>query len=200
MLLLSRQILGGTSMKKILILISALTLSLIVGCGNQEERTKNSSESENKKETTVNTSEEKETNNEVYFKDNEAKLVDLKIKITETKVIQPGEEGNEYGEKPVFAIWYETTNLSDKDIDPTTGWMAVFEAVQDNNPNSVNTLEVAGLPDDQFLDTQLETIKKDGTVKNAVAYELDDLETPVTLIATQGIGGDKLGEQNFKLK
>ncbi|UQZ76712.1 DUF5067 domain-containing protein [Niallia circulans] len=187
-------------MKKILILISALTLSLIVGCGNQEEGTKKSSESGNKKETTVNTSEEKETNNEVYFKDNEAKLVDLKIKITETKVIQPGEKGNEYGEKPVFAIWYETTNLSDKDIDPTTGWMAVFEAVQDNNPNSVNTLEVGGLPDDQFLDSQLETIKKNGTVKNAVAYELDDLETPVTLIATQGLGGNKLGEQNFNIK
>ncbi|MDR4317909.1 Uncharacterised protein [Niallia circulans] len=187
-------------MKKILILIPALTLSLIVGCGNQEEGTKKSSESGNKKETTVNTSEEKETNNEVYFKDNEAKLVDLKIKITETKVIQPGEKGNEYGEKPVFAIWYETTNLSDKDIDPTTGWMAVFEAVQDNNTNSVNTLEVGGLPDDQFLDSQLETIKKNGTVKNAVAYELDDLETPVTLIATQGLGGDKLGEQNFNIK
>ncbi|MEK5381970.1 hypothetical protein [Niallia sp. FSL W8-0635] len=43
-------------------------------------------------------------------------------------------------------------------------------------------------------------MKKDGTVKNAVAYELDDLETPVTLIATQGVGGDKLGEQNFKIK
>jgi len=78
--------------------------------------------------------------------------------------------------------------------------MAVFEAVQDNDPNKVNTLEVTGLPDDQFLDSQLETIKKDGTVKNAVAYELDDLETPVTLIATQGMGGEKLGEQNFNIK
>lgn len=65
--------------------------------------------------------------------------------------------------------------------------MTVFEAVQDNDPDAVNTLEVAGLPDDQFLDSQLETIKKDGKVKNAVAYELDELENPVTLIASQGI-------------
>lgn len=187
-------------MKKVLILISALALFLIVGCGNQDEGTKNDSDSVKKETTTENTNKENETNNELYFKDNEAKLNDLKIKITETKVIQPGEKGNEYGEKPVFAIWYETTNLSDKEINPTTGWMAVFEAVQDNDPNAVNTLEVAGLPDDQFLDSQLETIKKDGTVKNAVAYELDDSETPVTLVATQGMGGDKLGEENFNIK
>jgi hypothetical protein len=187
-------------MNKILILISALALSLIVGCGNQDEGTKNDSDTANEKTTTENTNKEKETNNKLYFKDNEAKLNDLKIKITETKVIQPGEKGNEYGEKPVFAIWYETTNLSDKEIDPTTGWMAVFEAVQDNDPNAINTLEVGGLPDEQFLDSQLETIKKDGTVKNAVAYELDDLETPVTLIASQGIGGKKLGEENFNIK
>jgi hypothetical protein len=56
------------------------------------------------------------------------------------------------------------------------------------------------LPDNQFLDSQLETIKQNGTVSNAVAYELDDLETPVTLIATQGISGDKLGEQTFEIK
>lgn len=191
-------------MKKTLLLISVLTLFIIAGCGsNQDEAKKTDSDTANNEATTKNTkeNEEKATNiNDVYFKDNEAKLNDLKIKITETKVIQAGEKGNEYGEKPVFAIWYETTNLSDKEIDPTTGWMAVFEAVQDNNPNAVNTLEVGGLPDDQFLDSQLETIKKDGTVKNAVAYELDDLETPVTLIATQGIGGDKLGEQTFNIK
>ena len=153
-----------------------LLLSIIIGCSNQDEGTKNSSASESEIATTENTDEGKETNDEVYFQDNEAKLNDLKIKITETKVIQAGEKGNEYGEKPVFAIWYETTNLSDKEIDPITGWLAVFEAVQDNNPNAINTLEVGGLPDDAFLDSQLETIKKDGTVKNAVAYELDDFK------------------------
>jgi hypothetical protein len=187
-------------MKKTLILTSALTLSIIAGCSNQDAVTKNVSDADNTETTTENTNSEKDNNNDIYFKDNEAKLNDLKIKITETKVIKAGEKGNEYGEKPVFAIWYETTNLSDKEIDPTMGWLAVFEAVQDNNPNAVNTLEVGGLPDDQFLDSQLEIIKKDGTVKNAVAYELDDLETPVTLIATQGVGGNKLGEQTFNIK
>jgi len=142
-------------MKKSLLLISALSLSIMAGCGNQDEGTKNGSESVNKEAATENTTEVKETNNDLYFKDNEAKLNDLKIKITETKVIPVGEKGNEYGEKPVFAIWYETTNLSDKEINPTSGWMAVFEAIQDNNPNAINKLEVGSHPDDQYLDSQL---------------------------------------------
>lgn len=182
--------------KKILLLISVLAVFTAGGCGSNENTEKETSSNNPNSEVTT----EKETSRDVYFKDNEVKINDLKIKITETKVIQPGETGNEYGDKPVFAIWYETTNLSDKDIDPITGWLAVFEAVQDNNPNSVNTLEVGGLPDNQYLESQMETIKKNGTVKNAIAYELDDLETPVTLIARQGIAGDKLGEQNFDIK
>jgi ABC-type glycerol-3-phosphate transport system substrate-binding protein len=168
-------------MKKKLIFSAALVLSLgLAGCGADTAK-----EEKPKEETTTASTGEKDTAKEekkddVYFKDNEVKIDDLKIKITETKVIPVGQKGNEYGEKPVFAIWYETTNLSDKEIDPTSAWMAVFTAIQDNDPNAVNEIEVGGLPDDRFLNTQLENIKKDGTVENAVAYELDDLETPVT--------------------
>lgn len=191
-------------MKKVLLSIFLLlTIALLAACGGDEGTV----DKEEKKVEVVDTNsgnvEEKEASeksDDVYFKDNEVKIVDLKINITETKVIQPGEIGNEYGEKPVFAIWYDTTNLSDKDIDPITAWIAVFTAIQDNNPNAVNELNVGSLPDDSFLDSQMETIKKDGTVKNAIAYELDDLETPVTLVANQGISGDELGRQDFNIK
>ncbi|WP_102029152.1 DUF5067 domain-containing protein [Salirhabdus sp. Marseille-P4669] len=175
--------------------------------GDENAEKNNGSESENANENediTENKEEEadEETNeqSELYFKDNVAKLRDLKIEITDTKVIPVGETGNEYGDQPVLAIWYKTTNLSEKDINPTTAWLAVFEAVQDNDPNAVNTLDVGSLPDSQFRDSQLQTIKQDGTVENAVAYKLDDLETPVTLIATQGIMGEKLGEQVIEIK
>ncbi|WP_233589720.1 DUF5067 domain-containing protein [Exiguobacterium sp. SH0S7] len=151
-------------------------------------------------ETTEDATEDAPAERDVYFKDGEAILNDLKIQITETKVIPPGEPGNEYSDKAVLAIWYDTTNLTGKDITPMSAWIVVFEAIQDNDPNAVNTLEVGMLPDEQFLDSQLETIKQDGTVSNAVAYELDDLETPVTLVATQGIGGDELGEQTIEIK
>ena len=183
-------------MKKLTTALFAV--ALLVGCSSEESEKEVSEKTEQK--APKNDSAAEDVKKDVYFQDGEAKLNDLKIKITETKVIQPGDPGNEYGEKPVFAIWYDTTNLSDKEIDPTMSWIAVFTAIQDNNPNAVNELEVAPLPDDQFLDSQLEVIKKDGTVSNAIAYELDDLETPVTLVATQGVAGDKLGEQIFEVK
>ncbi|OMC90116.1 DUF5067 domain-containing protein [Viridibacillus arenosi] len=178
------------------------TMILLAACGEdstKEEATKENAQTAVSSDKT-DTEKAKKNNDDVYFKDNEAKLVDLKINITKTKVIPVGEKGNEYGDKPVIAIWYNTTNLSDKDIDPTTAWSVVFTAIQDNNPNSINKIEVGSLPDDRFLDTQLETIKKNGTVENAIAYELDDLKTPVTLVANQGIGGEELGRQEYKVK
>lgn len=187
-------------MKKYLILLSVMFV--LAACGSKEETDdKEIKETEEVATTSEKEVEQEKSNDEdLYFKDNEAKLVDLKINITETKVIPVGEVGNEYGEKPVLAIWYDTTNLSDKDIDPMTAWIAVFSAIQDNDPNAINELNVGALPDESFLDSQMESIKKDGTVKNAIAYELDDLETPVTLVATQGIGGDELGRQDFNIK
>lgn len=119
------------------------------------------------------------------------------ITITDYKVIQPGETGNEYGDKPVIAFWYDTTNTaSDDALDPSTAWMFVFEAVQDNDPNVVNTLNVGMLPDQQFLDSQFQNIKVGGTVSNAISYELDDLTTPVTLTA-KDISGTVYGSQDF---
>ena len=81
-----------------------------------------------------------------------------------------------------------------------SAWITMFTCIQDNNPNAINELEAGMLPDDRFLDSQMETIKKDGTVENAMSYELDDLETPVTLKATRGVGGEELGEQTFEIK
>lgn len=185
-------------MKKFLLLISALSLTVFTGCGKKNTENNNTEKNSIASEQII--TDATETDNDVYFKNNEVKLTDLKIKITDTKVIKVGEPGNEYGKKPVLAIWYDTTNLSDKAVDPVTAWTGVFNAVQDNNPNSINELNVGWHPDEKYLDTQMETIKKGGTVTNAVSYELDDLETPVTLIAKNGLFGEKLGEQIFDIK
>lgn len=196
-------------MKKYLFTLIVGLILILAACGDSdqsEDSTAEASDGKSNESTESNSNKEEETEEEskedtdVYFKDNEAKINDLKINITETKVIPVGEPGNEYGEKPVFAIWYETTNLTEKELDPTTAWMAVFTAIQDNDPNAVNELEVGMLPDEAHQDSQLETIKKDGTVENSVSYELDDLETPVTLVATQGIMGDEIGSQDYEIK
>ena len=123
---------------------------------------------------------------------------EMKIQVLRYKVIEAGQKGNEYGDKPVIAFWYKTTNLSGDDVDPTE-FLFHFKAYQDNNPNAVNELDVGSLPDDRFLDSQTETIKKGGTVENAVAYELDDLVTPVELVATEGLD-EAIGKATYALR
>lgn len=133
------------------------------------------------------------------FVDGVLTTADMKITITEHKVIPVGEPGNEYGEKPVIAFWYQITNISGEDISPMN-WIYNISAFQDNNPNSVNQIEIGSLPDARFLDTQMETIKQGGTVENAVAYELDDLTTPVDLVASDDLGSTEIGKLSFGLQ
>ncbi|MCI7304072.1 MAG: DUF5067 domain-containing protein [Clostridiales Family XIII bacterium] len=177
-------------MKKFLSIILVLLLCFgIFGCGEN-----------NKADPTDGTDTSVEPTEKYYFQDDIAVLEDIKIEITDHKVINPGKKGNEYGEKPVLAFWYKVTNTSDKDIDPISAWLAVFVAIQDNDPNSVNELNVGTLPDEKYLDSQMEQIKEGGTVENAISYELDDTKTPVVLKATKGIDGKELGEQTYNLK
>ena len=103
----------------------------------------------------------------------------------------------------VIAFWYDTTNKSGKDtITPTIAWLAAFpnDAIQDNDKNKVNKLEVAMHPDKNLVKDQMSKIKKDGTLSGAIAYRLTDLTTPVKLTAYKGIGGIELGSQEFAVK
>jgi hypothetical protein len=135
------------------------------------------------------------------FQDGVLTTPDLKVQITRYKVIKPGQKGNEYGKKPVIAFWYKTTNLSGGKTDPTIAFVSTFNAYQDNDPNAENELEVGSLPDERFLDSQSENIKKGGTVENAMAYELDDLKTPVDLVADDSFGLEEpIGKATYNLR
>lgn len=134
------------------------------------------------------------------FKDGTLTTPEMKIVITKHKVIPPGQKGNEYGKKPVIAFWYKVTNVSGQKTDPTTAWAFNMQVFQDNDPNSENKLEAGSLPDEKFLDTQMENIKKGGTVENAVAYELDDTKTPVVLVAGGMLGSEEIGRMTFAVK
>ena len=133
------------------------------------------------------------------FKNGVLTTPDLKIQITRVKVIKAGQKGNEYGHKPVIAFWYKTTNLSGDKVNPIVAFIPYFNAYQDNNPNAENKLDVGSLPDDRFLDSQSENIKKGGTVEDAIAYELDDLVTPVDLVATDGLD-EAIGKATYALR
>ncbi|MGE8004064.1 DUF5067 domain-containing protein [Lysinibacillus sp. NPDC093216] len=186
-------------MKKKLIFSAALVLSLgLAGCGADSSKDEKPKE-ETKTASTDKTADKETKSGDVYFKDNEVKRGDLKITITETKVIPVGEKGNERGETPVFAIWYSVTNQSDKEVSPGLAWQSTFTAIQ-GDPNADNKLGVGFSPDDRFKETEFENIKKDETVENVIAYDLKDLETPVILVAIQGYEGKELGKKEFAIK
>ncbi|MEE0003155.1 MAG: DUF5067 domain-containing protein [Weissella confusa] len=71
------------------------------------------------------------------------KLTDINLKITKWAVIPVGATGNEYGDKPVIAFWYDVKNKTGKDIDPISAWLAAFNAYQDTSKTQVNELDVA---------------------------------------------------------
>lgn len=140
---------------------------------------------------------------DAYFDGTILKGNTYSVKITDHKVIPVGEPGNEYGENPVIAFWFDTLVSPDYDnsvpIDPNTAWIMNFTAVQDNDPNMVNELNIGMLPDEQYLDSQMAQIKPGGTVSSAMAYELTDAETPVTLTAGSMLGDD-FGSMDFEIK
>ena len=69
-----------------------------------------------------------------------------------------------------------------------------------NDPNAVNELSVGLLPDSQFSESQMKKIKKDGTVSNAISYELSDTETPVDLTCKNGMFGEEIGTITYDVK
>ena len=185
------------SNSKISLAIAAAGIAavMLVGCSSPA-----TSGGAPKPEQTVAVDAPKEAAGAATFKDKTLTTKDVVIKITDVKTIQVGEKGNEYGDKPVIAFWYDTTNVSGgKDISPMT-WIGLFAAYQDNDPNAENELNVAALPDDAFLDSQMNKIKKGGTVANAVAYSLSDTTTPVKLVASDDLGMSEIGSMTFELK
>lgn len=185
--------------KKLLIAVFAAFMALsMIGCGNASTPAEEGSATASGATSSEAASSESSGNAAGSFANNVFENPDVKIEITDYKVIPVGEAGNEYGSKPVIAFWYNTTNISGAETDPSTAWIFNFKAIQDNDPNAVNELEVGMLPDNAFLDSQTQTIKQGGTVANAVAYELDDTTTPVTLVAEDMLMGE-IGRQDFAI-
>ncbi|MDK8545223.1 DUF5067 domain-containing protein [Corynebacterium pseudodiphtheriticum] len=180
----------------LIIAISSVTF-LLASCGNDASDTDALSQADSATSTeTVDTAQASNSNES--FSDGVLETESLKIEITDVRKIAVGEPGNEYGEKPVLGFWYNTTNTTDEPMAPN-GWIMHFTAIQDNDPNKVNELNVAGHPDMSLIDNSFEDIKPGGTVPDAIAYELDDESTPVKLQASSNWGKNQLGTQTFQI-
>lgn len=192
-------------MKRTSTIRTALLLALIApvalgvtACGGSAADPATESSAEAETETTkVETAEAPDT--EESFADGVLTTPEVTIKITDQKVIPVGAAGNEYGDVPVIAFWFDITNNSDRAVD-TFEWIYLFNAFQDNDPNVVNELDVASAPDAALVDTQDADIKKGATIQGAVAYELDDTVTPVELVASSDLGMTEIGRQVFELQ
>ena len=136
---------------------------------------------------------------EISFKNGIYTSPQLTINITGTRVIPAGEPGNEYGDSPILAFYYDITNNSEETVTPMD-WISCFKAIQDNDPNKINELEVASHPDAELMNDELSKIKKGGTLKGAVAYVLSDETTPVQLIATAKFGFEEIGRETYKIQ
>lgn len=138
------------------------------------------------------------TTSKYYFDGKKASIRDLDITITKVRFFK----GATPKEKNQIAFEYTVKNKSKKKLDITTSWLAVFNAYQDNK-NTDGKLEVGATPMNYYgeiLDNQNKTIKKGGELKGAIAYDLDSKKIPVTLKATKGAMGPKIGQKIFKLE
>ena len=190
----------GLSIAAIILALAAFVISIIVNIGavaavNKAVESLPSSPATSSAAATSSDTSKSDSS----FKDGVLATAEMRIEITDHKIIQVGEKGNEYGSKPIIAFWYKITNLTENDLSPM-GWVFAITAYQDNNPNAENKLGVGSLPDERFLDSQMENIKNGGTVENAMAYELDDETTPVDLVASDNFGMTDIGKMTYNLK
>lgn len=123
---------------------------------------------------------------------------DVKIEILSHEIATVGSELNAHGEKPLLIIKYAVTNVSGDKISASYAWISHFRAYQDNDPNILNELDTGILGQNSYSDTMSAEIKKGGTVENIYPYELDDLTTPVTLVAL--LNFNEVGETTLDIE
>src|SRR3954451_8500939 len=189
---------------KVLAVIGGLFVTMIVGCAalvgsaaNENSNTNGGNSTQTFSPSKGDGAADSPSGHGSTFKNGALTTPDVKFKITRYKVIGAGQKGNAYGKKPIITFWYQTTNLSGAEVNPSY-FYENFSAYQDNNPNSENTLDLGDYSNDRFLHSDLENIKKGGTVESVAAYELGDLDTPVDLVADDGLKVS--GKATYKLR
>lgn len=128
----------------------------------------------------------------MVYEDDEAR-----IEIIGCEILEVGSEYNKYGDVPLVCFKFNVTNLSDWDVSASGKWIDTFRAYQDNDPNFLNELNVGSQENIAYHDTAFASIKKGGTVESVMTYELDDEETPVTLVASYR--WEEIGSKDFDI-
>lgn len=168
-------------MKKVLFLIFASLLVLGACANNDSSKKDNVSVDENK----------------VQFTKNTLVLDQAVLKIKDTFLVNDKESTNG---KKLLAFEYEVKSKDgNKDITPMNVWISSMNVFQDSE-NTESELEVGPTPNTGKFKSwdkhNTDVIKKGKVAKGIIAYELDN-DKKVTLKATQGVGGKKLGSKTI---
>ncbi|OFN05353.1 hypothetical protein HMPREF2626_03535 [Aerococcus sp. HMSC062A02] len=125
--------------------------------------------------------------------------VDIDIEIEEVRVLPAGAEGNEEGEGPVLAFWYDATNKSEEELSAFDAWIRCFVPTQHQDQlddNFENDLAIAKVPDSRYKKTQNKKLKRNESAKSAIAFKVADMKAPVALFAKTA-QGKLLGSQDY---
>ena len=102
------------------------------------------------------------------------------LKINDIYILKEGDPQN-YHSGSILVLNLSITNGTKVPRQYHEFVFSYIEPIQDNDPNIVNELTVAGSVTLEDLDNQLIDIKPQGTMDTNMAYLIEDFETPVTL-------------------
>lgn len=172
--------------KSAILLLSSL---LVLGGCNQKEDSKEKTETKEKSDEKVNTNKVQFTNDTVVIDDGYYTIKDVFIL------------NNKDTNKKNIAFKFLATKKTDKDISPSTLFMATASIHQDDE-NTETKLDVGISPNEgeykEWSEHANDNIKKGKEVKGIMTYELNS-KNDVIVKFTKGIGGKKLGEKKYKL-
>ena len=168
-----------------LLLCTSLAISLAACGGGQQASTEQPANQEQAKE--------------VVKDDKIIELDDLKLKVLETEVFEPGELKGTYmsNEKPAIIFTYELTVKREEPINAQVGWLAAANVTQETG-STIENLQWGITYDTEkykpLFDMLQNDIKQGATVRAAAIYDIKYPGEPVKVTFTKGIGGKKLGE------
>ncbi|MGX4764071.1 DUF5067 domain-containing protein [Holzapfeliella sp. JNUCC 72] len=166
--------------------LAILTLSgtlLLAGCSANDSAANTSSQVDTPKD------------DEYTYKNGVANTKRMRVELTDHKVINPGEKGNEEGDMPVMAFWYTATNKSNEDIPLDLMWSLLFSGYQ----SGTEQLSGQGIEGISFA-SHTRNVKPGKTAKSAMGFKLTDKTTPLKLVVQDIFTNQKLGEQEFPVE
>lgn len=178
-------------MKKLLFaLLCAVMVMAMTACGSDKK------ESSTAPETSEPAAEIEEEEESPYYVEGDTMVAEgCTIKITDHKVLQPGEGSNTSPDTSAFVLHFDMTNTGEKDLTPAIGW-GMYVTVKQGDTE----LESISLSGEGDAMVKLQPLAKDASMSSYEGFGLADATTPVTLVFQNGLVGDELGTMEFEVQ